>query len=191
MKKYLARPLVNRNRCSAGFPWFVITELARSRRSVAAPRMISRSRWAIPSNNLEFKPAREVAIPVAGIRIPLRECRILEVLEALQRSRQTPNASPTAHDLSTAPPFITTAFTHICTLAEITVSLPHLLLKQTVVPSGLLRHSLHLVWTETISFLEGSVAPLWSFTEPDLGVATPGRKYRCFGPRFARIKHLA
>jgi hypothetical protein len=67
MKKYLARPLVNRNKCSAGFPWFVITELARYRRSVAAARMIARSCCAIPSNNRDFKPAGTAAIPVAGI----------------------------------------------------------------------------------------------------------------------------
>src|SRR5271156_925109 len=82
MKKYRARPLVNRNRCSAGLPWLVITELARSRRSVAAARMISRFRGAIPSNSRDFKPAgSRAAIPVAGIdESPQRSPERLELL---------------------------------------------------------------------------------------------------------------
>ncbi len=66
MKKYLARPLVNRNRRSAESPWFTTTELARSHRWEAGAKIDSTSGRANPSRNRGFSP-HTVVSDTAGV----------------------------------------------------------------------------------------------------------------------------
>ena len=66
-KKYLPRPLISKNRRSAGPSWFVMTDLAANRRGCAAARILLRSCRLRPSKKLDLQSVDTGAIPGLAI----------------------------------------------------------------------------------------------------------------------------
>ena len=86
MKKYLALPLVSRNRCLAGCPWCMSTELARNLLRVDAAKISSTSKGTKPSRNRDWRRMHS-----AGEHLPAVISRVAGIASG---ARARPGRSP-------------------------------------------------------------------------------------------------